>query len=141
MIKGRQSLNYNDVSAALVNYEVRRKEKQSSTNGTSAKALMVRGRGSNQKSKGERERSKSRPGFIDLKKNQCAFCKEMEHWKIDCPRIKDKKKELKTEANLAQVISTQADTSQGGGSDSDSSVFSFSTTTPTIVTQVILNGY
>jgi len=51
---------------------------------------------------------------------------------IDCPRIKDKKKESKTEENLAQVISTQAGTSQAGGSDSDSSVFSFSVTTPII---------
>jgi len=39
---------------------------------------------------------------------------------------------LKTEANLTQVISTQAGTSQMGGLDSDSSVFSFSVTTPTI---------
>jgi len=39
---------------------------------------------------------------------------------------------LKTEASLAQVISTQAGTSQVGGSDSDLSVFSFFVTTPTI---------
>jgi len=45
--------------------------------------------------------------------------------------IKDKKKESKTETNLAQVISTQADTSQAGGS-SDSLIFSFSVTAPTI---------
>ena len=45
--------------------------------------------------------------------------------------IKDKK-ESKTEANLAQVISTHADTSPADGSDSDSSVFSFLVTTPTI---------
>jgi len=45
--------------------------------------------------------------------------------------IKDKK-ESKIDANLAQVISTQAGTSQAGESDSDSSVFSFSITTPTI---------
>ena len=88
-----QSLNYNDVSAALVTYEVRRKDKQSFSNGTSAKALMVRGRGSNRKDKGERERSKSRPGFRDLKKNKCAFCKELGHWKVDCPRIKDEKRQ------------------------------------------------
>ena len=37
-----------------------------------------------------------------------------------------------TEANLAQVVSTHASTSQVDGSDSDSSVFSFSVTTPTI---------
>jgi len=92
---------------------------------------MVRGRGSNWKGNGERERSKFRLGFRDMKKHQCAFCKEIGHWKIDCPRIKDKK-ESKTEANLAQVISTQVGISQTGGSDSDSSVFSFSVTTLTI---------
>ena len=53
------------------------------------------------------------------------------HWKVNCPRTKDKKKKLKTETNLAQVISTQASPSQTGRSDSDSSVFSFSVTTLT----------
>ena len=37
-----------------------------------------------------------------------------------------------TEANLAQVGSTPASTSQADGSDSDSSVFSFSATTPIV---------
>jgi len=37
-----------------------------------------------------------------------------------------------TEANLAQVRSTHVSTSQADGSDSDTSVFSFSITTPTI---------
>ena len=55
MINEKQSLNYNDVLAALVNYEVRRKDKQSSSNGTSVEALMVGGRGFNRKSKGEHE--------------------------------------------------------------------------------------
>ena len=65
---------------------------------------MVRGRGSNQKGKGVHERSKSRSGFRDLKKNQCAFCKEVEHWKVNYPRIKhkNKEKESKTDANLTQ---------------------------------------
>ena len=113
MINGKQTLNYNDVSAAHVNYEVRRQDKLSSSKGTSSEALTVRGRGSNRKGKGKHERSKSRPGFRNLKKNQCAFCRKIEHWKVDCPRIKDKnkKKESKTEANLAQVICTQAGTS------------------------------
>jgi len=105
----------------------------STSEGTSAKELMVRGRGSNLKGKGERERSKFRPGFRDLKKNQCDFCKEIGHWKVDYPKIKDKnKKETKTEANLAQVVSTQVSTSQADGSDSDSSVFSFFVTTPIV---------
>jgi len=37
-----------------------------------------------------------------------------------------------TEANLAQVISIHASTSQADGSGSDSSVFSFSVTAPTV---------
>jgi len=100
LINGKQTLNYSDVLAALVNYEVRRRDKLSSSGGTLAEALMVRGRGSNQKGKGEHERSKFRPGFRNLKKNQCAFCKEIGHWKVDCPKIKDKNKESKTEVNL-----------------------------------------
>ena len=51
------------MSASLVNYEVRRKDKQSSSNGTSAEALMVKGIGSNRKGIGERKRSKCRPGL------------------------------------------------------------------------------
>ena len=77
MINGKQTLNYSDVSAALINYEVRRQDKLSSSNGISTEALMVRDRGSNRKGKGEHERLKFRPGFRDLKKNQCAFYKEI----------------------------------------------------------------
>jgi len=58
LINEKQSFNYNDMSATLVNYEVRRKEKQSSSNSTLAEALVVRSRGSNQKGKGIRGRSK-----------------------------------------------------------------------------------
>ena len=54
VINGKQTLNYSDVPAALINYEVSRKDKQSSSNGTSAGALMVRGGGSSQKDKGDR---------------------------------------------------------------------------------------
>ena len=75
LINGRQTLNYIEVSAALVNYEVRRHDKLSSSKGTSAEALATRGKSSNRKGKDDRGRSKSRLSFRDLKKNQCAFCK------------------------------------------------------------------
>ena len=39
---------------------------------------------------------------------------------------------MNPETNLAQVVNTQANISQAGGSDSDLSVFSFSVITPTI---------
>ena len=120
------------MSAALVNYEVRRHDKLFSSGSTTTEALAVRGRSFNRKRRGYRGRSKSRSGFRDLKRNQCALCKEVEHWKVDCPKVKGKKKEPMTEANLAQVGNTHASTSQVDGSDSDSSVFSFSATTPTI---------
>jgi len=67
LINGRQTLNYNEVSAALVNYEVRRQDRLSSHESTSVEALAVRGRGSNRKGKGDRGRSKSRSDFRDLK--------------------------------------------------------------------------
>ena len=111
LINGRKSLNYNEVSAALVSYEARRYNRLSSSGSTTAEALVVRGRSSNRKGRGDQGRSKSRSGFRDLKRNQCALCKEPGHWKVDCPKAKGKKKELMTEANLAQVVSTQASTS------------------------------
>ena len=45
LINGRKSLNYNEMSAALVNYEVRRQDRLSSSGNTTAEALTVRGRG------------------------------------------------------------------------------------------------
>ena len=77
LINGNQSLNYSNVSVAFVNYEVRRKDRKSHSNSTSAVAMMVKGRSSSQKGKDNRGRSKSKVGFKDLKKNQCAFCKEL----------------------------------------------------------------
>jgi len=126
LINGKQTRNYSDVSAALVNNEVLKKNNQSSSKSDSAEALTVRGRSSSNKGKGNHERSKSRSGFRDLKKNQCAFCKKLGHLKVACPRIKDKNKESKTEVNLARVINTQSgSTSQARGSDSHSMIFSF----------------
>ena len=92
---------------------------------------MLRGRRSNRKGRGDHGRSKSRSGSRDLKKNQCVICKELGYWKVDCSKANGKK-ESKSEANLAQVISTHANTSQADESDSDSSVFYFSVTTPTV---------
>jgi len=71
----RKSLNYSEVSAALVSYEARRQDRLSSSGSTTAEALAVRGRSSNRKGRDDWERSKSRSGFKNLKKNQCALCK------------------------------------------------------------------
>ena len=51
LINGRQTLNYNEVSATLVNYEVRRQYRLSSHGSTSAEALAVRGGGSYRRAK------------------------------------------------------------------------------------------
>jgi len=63
-----------------------------SSKSTSAKTLTVRDISSNRKGKDDRGRSKSRLDFRYLKKNQCAFYNELEHWKVDCPRIKIRSK-------------------------------------------------
>ena len=54
LVNCKQTLNCRDLLATLINYEARRKDKQSSSNSTSAEALMVRGIGANRKGKGER---------------------------------------------------------------------------------------
>jgi len=44
LINGKQTLNYYEMSAALGNYEVRRQDKLSSSEGTSPEVLAIRGR-------------------------------------------------------------------------------------------------
>ena len=62
--------------AALVNYEVRRKDKHTSSKSTIAGEMTARGMGSNhQKGKGVFGKSRT-SDREDLKKNQCAFCRE-----------------------------------------------------------------
>jgi len=78
LINNKQSLRYNEVFSALVNHKLRRKDKEFSNN-TSTEALTVRRRSSSRKDKSDRGRLKFRAGFIDLKKNQCAFSKEIGH--------------------------------------------------------------
>ena len=69
LISDKQTFNYSDVSSALVNYEVRRKNKQFSSNSTTAKAVTARGMGPNhRKDKGEFEKFKT-GGHEELKKN------------------------------------------------------------------------
>jgi len=85
-------LNYSDVPTALVNYEVRRKDKQFSSKSTLAEAMTARGMCSNhRKGNGDFEKSKI-GGREDLEKNQGAFCREEGYWKMNCPKIKPKKK-------------------------------------------------
>ena len=97
-------VSHRSVSAALVSYEVRRQDRLSSSGNTTAEALTVRGRSSNRRGRDDQGRSKSRSGFRDLKRNQWVLCKELGHWKVDCLKVKGKKMESKTEANLAQVV-------------------------------------
>jgi len=57
LINGRQTLNYNEVLADVVNFEVRRQDRLSSQGSILAEVLAVRGRGSNRKGKGDHGRS------------------------------------------------------------------------------------
>jgi len=79
LLNGGKSLNYSEVSDALVSYETRRHDRLSSSESTTAETLAVRGRSSNRKGRDDQERSKSRSGFRDLKRNQCTLCKKLGH--------------------------------------------------------------
>jgi len=74
LIDGKASLSYNDVSAALVNHEVRRKD-ESPSSGITTQALIASS--NHRKSKGDVGKSKT--GNDKLGKNQFAFCKEEGH--------------------------------------------------------------
>jgi len=58
---------------------VKRKDKHSFSNGTTTEAMIARGMSPNHR-KGKREIEKSKTGGREeLKKSQCAFCREEGH--------------------------------------------------------------
>ena len=81
-----------------MNYEVRMQDRLSSSGSTTKEVLAIRGRSFNRKGRGDQKRSKCRSDFRDLKRNQCALCRELGHWKVDYPKAKGK--ESKNEANI-----------------------------------------
>ena len=92
LINGRTSLSYSEVTTALVNLKLRRKDKES-LGGTSAEALTVRGRTPNQRGGNcGRSKSRSRYGNCSLTRDQYAFCKQTGQWKKDYPQLKKKNK-------------------------------------------------
>ena len=75
MINGKSSLRYNDVSTTLVNHEVRRKDKASSSSSITTEVLSARGMSFiHQKDKGDID--KSMIGNCESEKSQCNFYKE-----------------------------------------------------------------
>ena len=97
LINAKQSLSDSELSVALVNHALRRKEE--SSNSTSAAMLAARGIGFNHW-KGKGDLRKFKTYIRELKKNQCAFCKG--HEKVDCLKL-NKKNGSKSEANITQV--------------------------------------
>ncbi|PON33276.1 Zinc finger, CCHC-type [Parasponia andersonii] len=82
LLHGKEKLFFDEVSAALYNYEIRKKD-QKENRDVPAEALIARRRSqSRKKEKKGRSRSKGRPD-----KDECAFCHEKGHWKKDCPKL------------------------------------------------------
>jgi len=112
LINGKTSLNYSEMTTALVNLELRKDKKCSSSN-----TLVARGSTPNQR-RGNQHRSNWKPmvGNRKLEKNQSVLSvkekTKKRHWKTDCPRLNNKESHL--EANVMK----------SDGNDSDSSYFS-----------------
>ncbi|KAM1114767.1 hypothetical protein PS1_005441 [Malus domestica] len=101
---GKETVKFEDVSNALMNYEMRHRDKN---HDSTSEALFVRGRSSERRSSSSRKKSQSRPrgnskGRKPLEMDECAFCRNKGHWKKDCPKLKTKGKES-SEANVAKV--------------------------------------
>ena len=77
LINGRRSLSYKEVTTAVVNLELRRKNNECFTSDTSAEALTAKESSPNRKRENQQKFNwKPMVGNRKLKKNQCAFCKE-----------------------------------------------------------------
>ena len=121
------SLKYNEVTSALVSYELRRKDSVSSGS-ASGEALAVRGRSPTKQGGQERSYSKSKSGKPKVTKDQCLKCRKHGHWLKDCPENKKNNKKGKSEqATEANIVTTE-------GSDINSSNYSLSTTSSRNIT-------
>ena len=87
LLHGITNIDFEDVSNALMNNEVRKKEKEAyQDSGSNVLTARV---GTSTWKKGEhgKSRSKSR-GRLDnwrkLDKNECAYYRQKDHWKKDC---------------------------------------------------------
>jgi len=76
LINSKSSLSYNDVLNALMNHEMRRNDKVSSSNSTTTKLLTTREIGFNHR-KGKRDVGKFKTDNHKLEKNQCALWKKI----------------------------------------------------------------
>ena len=73
LINGKTSLKYSELTTALVNLELRRKDKEY-LGSTSAEVLILRGRSPNQRGENHgRSKSKSQYDNHSLTRDQCAF--------------------------------------------------------------------
>ena len=121
LINDKASQRYNEVTGALVSYELRRKDRVSSES-ASGDALTVRGRSPNKKGDQDRSRSKSKSGKPKVAKDQCLKCRKHGHWLKDCPENKKNKKKGKSEpSSEVNVVTTESN-------DTDSSTYSLSIT-------------
>ena len=99
LLHGKSEVTFNEVTAALYSYELRRKDKLKGSGEAAVEALVTRGRQQSQ-SNGKRRKSKGRA----VAKDECSFCKEKGHWKKDCPKLK-KKGKTPQDANVAECNS------------------------------------
>ncbi|CAB4316429.1 unnamed protein product [Prunus armeniaca] len=100
LLYGKFEGKLDEVSAALVNHECRKKELK--TQNSQIKALVARDQTEERKSRKEgKSRSKLRGKFPA--KDEYAFCGQKGHWKKDCPKLKNKEREkVGYESNFAK---------------------------------------
>ncbi|KAM2004372.1 hypothetical protein ACFX15_027830 [Malus domestica] len=100
LLYGKSEVKLDEVSAALVNHECRKKELK--THNSQTEAFVARGRTEERKF-GKRGKSRSKSQGKFPAKDECAFCRQKGHWKKDCPKLKNKEKEKAgSEANIAK---------------------------------------
>ena len=80
LFNSKSSLSYNDVSVALVNHDVRRMDKTSSSNSIKVEALNVRGFCFNHRN-GKRNVGKSKTRYRELRKKIVCFLQERRTFK------------------------------------------------------------
>jgi hypothetical protein len=84
-----------------------------------AKILAIAPKEGDRKTRGQKGGPNRREWRNPLRKNQCAHCKEEDHWKNECPNKKKKEKERVTVVATKSKEACNLETNTAWGDESD----------------------
>ncbi|KAF7829260.1 putative rhamnogalacturonate lyase B isoform X3 [Senna tora] len=109
MLYGREALTMEDVKASLNSRELKRRVSENWSE-NQAEGLFGRGRNKERSFGNNRGKSRSKSKF---RKGRCRYCKKKGHWKVECPKIKERKESADNAPSTSDTASVVVENFEG----------------------------